>query len=95
MQSCLQKEQQQASDCRQSMTQANPNKITNYYVDLAPGSSLDLGNQNGYPRIAATAPGRSVVVAQVRVANRLYKQDHSPCIPDTDRCVKSILSGRR
>ena len=50
-------------DC---VMQANPNKISNYLVDLAPGSSIDLGNQNGYPRIAATAPGRSVVVAQVR-----------------------------
>jgi len=49
-------------DC---VMQANPNKISNYLVDLAPGSSIDLGNQNGYPRIAATAPGQSVVVAQV------------------------------
>ena len=57
------------------MLQANPNKITNYYVDLAPGSSLDLGNQNGYPRIAATAPGRSVVVAQVRSADHLPGPD--------------------
>ena len=54
--------------------QANPNKISNYYVDLAPGSSIDLGNQNGYPRIAATAPGRSVVVAQVRAAQSLTIQ---------------------
>ncbi|CAL5218364.1 g31 [Coccomyxa viridis] len=57
-------DQAQAPPPVQSVSQANPNKITNYYVDLAPGSSLDLGNQNGYPRIAATAPGRSVVVAQ-------------------------------
>ena len=54
--------------------QANPNKISNYYVDLAPGSSIDLGNQNGYPRIAATAPGRSVVVAQVRATHSLARQ---------------------
>ena len=70
--------------------QANPNKITSYYVDLAPGSSLDLGNQNGYPRIAATAPGRSVVVAQVRVAYRPYKTASvSPCITDPNRDTQS------
>ena len=61
--------------------QANPNKITSYYVDLAPGSSLDLGNQNGYPRIAATAPGRSVVVAQVCLAYHLFTPQCQGCAP--------------
>ena len=48
------------------MPQADPNKIKNYYVDLAPGRSIDVGSQNGYPRISAQAPGRIVTVAQVR-----------------------------
>ena len=47
------------------MLQADPNKIKNYYVDLAPGRSIDVGSQNGYPRISAQAPGRTVTVAQV------------------------------
>lgn len=48
-----------------ALLQADPNKIKSYYVDLAPGSSIDLGNANGYPRISARAPGNSVTVAQV------------------------------
>ena len=37
-----------------------------FVVDLAPGSSVSLANQNGYPKIAAQAPGTGVIVAQVR-----------------------------
>jgi hypothetical protein len=49
------------------MLQANPNKIKTYQVDLAPGSSINLSNQNGYPYLSAQAPGRSVTVANVRL----------------------------
>lgn len=40
-------------------------QVKKYVVDLAPGSSVSLANQNGYPKIAAQAPGTGVVVAQV------------------------------
>jgi hypothetical protein len=50
----------------QAAADANQPTPKQYVVDLAPGSSVALGNQNGYPRIAAQAPGTGVVVAQVR-----------------------------
>ena len=57
------------------MLQADPSKIKAYQVDLAPGSSINLSNQNGYPYLSAQAPGRSVTVANVR-------QTFTHCSPD-------------
>ena len=57
------------------MLQADPNKIKNYYVDLAPGRSIDVGSQNGYPRISAQAPGRTVTVAQVEWVSEADRHD--------------------
>ena len=37
----------------------------NVLVDLAPGASVGFGNQNGYPKISAQAPGTGFSVAQV------------------------------
>lgn len=42
--------------------QASPKNIL---VDLAPGASVGFGNQNGYPKISAQAPGSGFSVAQV------------------------------
>lgn len=39
----------------------------NILVDLAPGASVGFGNQNGYPKISAQAPGTGFSVAQVRL----------------------------
>ena len=61
------------------MLQADPSKIKAYQVDLAPGSSINLSNQNGYPYLSAQAPGRSVTVANVR-------QTFTHCSPDVCVC---------
>lgn len=37
----------------------------NVLLDLAPGASVGFGNQNGYPKISAQAPGTGFSVAQV------------------------------
>ncbi len=44
-------------------TQTTPKNVL---VDLAPGATVGFGNQNGYPKISAQAPGSGFSVAQVR-----------------------------
>ncbi|CAL8470439.1 g9981 [Coccomyxa elongata] len=57
-----QQQQQQQQQVDTSATgQSNPKNIL---VDLAPGASVGFGNQNGYPKISAQAPGSGFSVAQ-------------------------------
>lgn len=66
------------------MLQADPSKIKAYQVDLAPGSSINLSNQNGYPYLSAQAPGRSVTVANVRLTSTHCSPD--ACVMHRDIC---------
>ncbi|EIE27083.1 hypothetical protein COCSUDRAFT_45725 [Coccomyxa subellipsoidea C-169] len=55
----LQQTTQQAAGA--TGTQTTPKNVL---VDLAPGATVGFGNQNGYPKISAQAPGSGFSVAQ-------------------------------
>nr|QOL01160.1 putative extracellular protein CSOL_081 [Pseudococcomyxa simplex] len=53
--------QQQQQAAQVSTAQTGPKNVL---LDLAPGASVGFGNQNGYPKISAQAPGTGFSVAQ-------------------------------